>query len=88
MRPFCLFIFLCIQHPGTTIVTDSVTSDGLTTFIENKLGEFNFICLNSYLRKSHNLMGFKLILPSFSQEVSITGLKEDIKMSLMKAFVW
>ncbi|XP_034928949.1 uncharacterized protein [Populus alba] len=26
------------EHPGTTIVTDSVTSDGLTTFIENKLG--------------------------------------------------
>ncbi|VVB00075.1 unnamed protein product [Arabis nemorensis] len=26
------------EHPGTTIVTDSVTSDGLTTFIEKKLG--------------------------------------------------
>ncbi|PSS05089.1 Phosphomannomutase/phosphoglucomutase [Actinidia chinensis var. chinensis] len=26
------------EHPGTTIVTDSVTSDGLTTFIEGKLG--------------------------------------------------
>eukprot|EP00850_Spirogloea_muscicola_P022680 SM000306S11753 [mRNA] locus=s306:55300:60840:- [translate_table: standard] len=26
------------QHPGTTIVTDSVTSDGLTNFIEKKLG--------------------------------------------------
>ncbi|KAJ0967623.1 hypothetical protein J5N97_024540 [Dioscorea zingiberensis] len=26
------------EHPGTTIVTDSVTSDGLTTFIETKLG--------------------------------------------------
>ncbi|KAM5556019.1 hypothetical protein ABKV19_023762 [Rosa sericea] len=26
------------EHPGTTIVTDSVTSDGLTTFIEQKLG--------------------------------------------------
>lgn len=26
------------EHPGTTIVTDSVTSDGLSTFIENKLG--------------------------------------------------
>ncbi|CAM8886948.1 unnamed protein product [Rhodiola kirilowii] len=26
------------KHPKTTIVTDSVTSDGLTTFIENKLG--------------------------------------------------
>ncbi|XP_030472996.1 uncharacterized protein LOC115690696 isoform X2 [Syzygium oleosum] len=26
------------EHPRTTIVTDSVTSDGLTTFIENKLG--------------------------------------------------
>lgn len=26
------------QHPGTTIVTDSVTSDGLTQFIEQKLG--------------------------------------------------
>ncbi|GKD34360.1 phosphoglucosamine mutase family protein, partial [Tanacetum coccineum] len=25
------------EHPGTTIVTDSVTSDGLTTFIEKKL---------------------------------------------------
>ncbi|WP_027400250.1 phosphohexomutase domain-containing protein [Anaerovorax odorimutans] len=25
-------------HPGTTIVTDSVTSDGLTEFIEQKLG--------------------------------------------------
>ncbi|XP_071706750.1 uncharacterized protein [Rutidosis leptorrhynchoides] len=26
------------ENPGTTIVTDSVTSDGLTTFIEKKLG--------------------------------------------------
>ncbi|KAL2899845.1 Phosphomannomutase/phosphoglucomutase [Bienertia sinuspersici] len=26
------------EHPGTTIVTDSVTSDGLTVFIEKKLG--------------------------------------------------
>ncbi|KAG9146246.1 hypothetical protein Leryth_007957 [Lithospermum erythrorhizon] len=26
------------EHPGTTIVTDSVTSDGLTTFIVKKLG--------------------------------------------------
>ncbi|GMN51078.1 hypothetical protein TIFTF001_020235 [Ficus carica] len=26
------------EHPGTTVVTDSVTSDGLTTFIEKKLG--------------------------------------------------
>ncbi|KAI3849720.1 hypothetical protein MKW98_026634 [Papaver atlanticum] len=26
------------EHPETTIVTDSVTSDGLTTFIEKKLG--------------------------------------------------
>ncbi|PON50171.1 Alpha-D-phosphohexomutase superfamily [Parasponia andersonii] len=26
------------EHPWTTIVTDSVTSDGLTTFIEKKLG--------------------------------------------------
>ncbi|GMI87001.1 hypothetical protein like AT5G17530 [Hibiscus trionum] len=26
------------EHPGTTIVTDSVTSDGLTSFIEKKLG--------------------------------------------------
>ncbi|KAG8080734.1 hypothetical protein GUJ93_ZPchr0007g4223 [Zizania palustris] len=26
------------EHPATTIVTDSVTSDGLTAFIENKLG--------------------------------------------------
>ncbi|KAK1289225.1 hypothetical protein QJS10_CPB18g02105 [Acorus calamus] len=26
------------EHPGTIIVTDSVTSDGLTTFIEKKLG--------------------------------------------------
>jgi len=26
------------EHPGTTIVTDSVTSDGLTDFIEERLG--------------------------------------------------
>ncbi|CAL9230663.1 unnamed protein product, partial [Arabidopsis halleri] len=26
------------EHPGTTIVTDSVTSDGLTSYIEKKLG--------------------------------------------------
>eukprot|EP00271_Cylindrocystis_brebissonii_P010244 TRINITY_DN26386_c0_g1_i1.p1 TRINITY_DN26386_c0_g1~~TRINITY_DN26386_c0_g1_i1.p1 ORF type:complete len:620 (+),score=157.58 TRINITY_DN26386_c0_g1_i1:87-1946(+) len=26
------------EHPGTTVVTDSVTSEGLTTFIEKKLG--------------------------------------------------
>jgi hypothetical protein len=34
---------VCIldQHPGTTVVTDSVTSDGLTTFIEGKLGMFS-----------------------------------------------
>lgn len=25
------------EHPGTTIVTDSITSDGLKTFIEEKL---------------------------------------------------
>jgi phosphomannomutase len=29
------------EHPGTTVVTDSVTSDGLTTFIEGKLGMFS-----------------------------------------------
>lgn len=27
------------EHPRTTIVTDSVTSDGLTTFIEKNLEE-------------------------------------------------
>lgn len=26
------------EHPGSTIVTDSITSDGLTTFIEQELG--------------------------------------------------
>ena len=26
------------EQPGTTTVTDSVTSDGLTTYIEKKLG--------------------------------------------------
>ncbi|KAI3740462.1 hypothetical protein L2E82_30892 [Cichorium intybus] len=26
------------KHPGTTSVTDSVTSDGITTFIQKKLG--------------------------------------------------
>eukprot|EP00252_Welwitschia_mirabilis_P019082 TRINITY_DN4329_c0_g1_i1.p1 TRINITY_DN4329_c0_g1~~TRINITY_DN4329_c0_g1_i1.p1 ORF type:complete len:545 (-),score=151.72 TRINITY_DN4329_c0_g1_i1:314-1948(-) len=26
------------EHPGTTVVTDSVTSDGLTAFIEKRLG--------------------------------------------------
>ncbi|KAL6565375.1 hypothetical protein OROGR_002326 [Orobanche gracilis] len=26
------------EHPGTTVVTDSVTSDGLTRFVEKKLG--------------------------------------------------
>ncbi|GAB2216619.1 hypothetical protein Droror1_Dr00024394 [Drosera rotundifolia] len=37
-------IHFYFQHPGTTIVTDSVTSDGLTEFIEKKLvaaGAFN-----------------------------------------------
>lgn len=28
---------LCKEHPGATLVTDSVTSDGLTDFIENTL---------------------------------------------------
>jgi phosphomannomutase len=28
------------EHPGSTIVTDSITSDGLTQFIEGHLGEF------------------------------------------------
>lgn len=28
---------VCMDHPGTTIVTDSVTSDELTDFIENQL---------------------------------------------------
>lgn len=32
------FLVYFVKHPGTTIVTDSVTSDGLTTFIEQKLG--------------------------------------------------
>lgn len=35
-------IHFLLQHPGTTIVTDSVTSDGLTTFIEKKLGKGKF----------------------------------------------
>ena len=26
------------KYPGTTIVTDSVTSNGLTTFIESQVG--------------------------------------------------
>ncbi|GFS30059.1 phosphoglucosamine mutase family protein [Actinidia rufa] len=33
-----LIALMSAIHPGTTIVTDSVTSDGLTTFIEGKLG--------------------------------------------------
>ncbi|MCO5603467.1 hypothetical protein L7F22_057617 [Adiantum nelumboides] len=33
-----LAAIILAEHPGTTIVTDSVTSDGLTDFIENKLG--------------------------------------------------
>lgn len=37
-------LLLFYQHPGTTIVTDSVTSDGLTTFIEQKLGMSTFYC--------------------------------------------
>ncbi|GKF19201.1 phosphoglucosamine mutase family protein, partial [Tanacetum coccineum] len=31
-------VIILEENPGTTIVTDSVTSDGLTTFIEKKLG--------------------------------------------------
>eukprot|EP00249_Psilotum_nudum_P022155 c28395_g1_i1 orf=156-1727(+) len=54
------------EHPGTTIVTDSVTSDGLTAFIENKLGGKHHrfkrgyknvidegICLNSIGQECH-----------------------------------
>lgn len=54
------------EHPGTTIVTDSVTSDGLTEFIEKKLGGKHHrfkrgyknvideaICLNSIGVESH-----------------------------------
>lgn len=33
-----LSAIILAEHPGTTIVTDSVTSDGLTSFIEKKLG--------------------------------------------------
>uniref|UniRef100_J3MKG9 phosphoglucomutase (alpha-D-glucose-1,6-bisphosphate-dependent) n=2 Tax=Oryza brachyantha TaxID=4533 RepID=J3MKG9_ORYBR len=57
------------EHPGTTIVTDSVTSDGLTAFIENKLGGKHHrfkrgyknvideaICLNTTGEESHLAM--------------------------------
>ncbi|KAI7733533.1 hypothetical protein M8C21_031744 [Ambrosia artemisiifolia] len=38
-RLFALMSAIVLEeHPGTTIVTNSVTSDGLTTFIEKKLG--------------------------------------------------
>ncbi|XP_020274701.1 uncharacterized protein LOC109849303 isoform X1 [Asparagus officinalis] len=37
-RLIALIAIVLEEHPGTTVVTDSVTSDGLSTFIENKLG--------------------------------------------------
>jgi phosphoglucomutase len=33
-----LLLLLLQEHPGSTIVTDSVTSNGLTTFIEQRGG--------------------------------------------------
>ncbi|KAL9257498.1 Phosphoglucosamine mutase-like protein [Drosera capensis] len=35
------------EHPGTTIVTDSVTSDGLTEFIKKKLGEESHLAIET-----------------------------------------
>jgi phosphoglucomutase len=33
-------VLLCLQkYPGSTVVTDSVTSDGLTAFIEARGGK-------------------------------------------------
>ncbi|GJU62045.1 alpha-D-phosphohexomutase superfamily protein [Tanacetum coccineum] len=47
------------ENPGTTIVTDSVTSDGLTTFIEKKLviGKFNIEQLYDAFRNG-NILGW------------------------------
>ncbi|CAK7325463.1 unnamed protein product [Dovyalis caffra] len=49
------------EHPGTTIVTDSVTSDGLTTFIEKKLGMQKTImahCLFAVFECAYNVPVF------------------------------
>jgi phosphoglucomutase len=32
-------LLLLQEHPGSTVVTDSVTSNGLTTFIEQRGGK-------------------------------------------------
>lgn len=40
------------EHPGTTIVTDSVTSNGLTSFIEARGGKhFRFKCVARGVRR-------------------------------------
>ncbi|XP_062092940.1 uncharacterized protein LOC133798585 isoform X2 [Humulus lupulus] len=52
------------EHPGTTIVTDSVTSDGLTTFIEKKLGGKH----HRFKRGYKNVIDEAIRLNSISEE--------------------
>ncbi|KAK7379755.1 hypothetical protein VNO78_34273 [Psophocarpus tetragonolobus] len=52
------------EHPGTTIVTDSVTSDGLTSFIEKKLGGRH----HRFKRGYKNVIDEAIRLNSISEE--------------------
>lgn len=52
------------EHPGTTIVTDSVTSDGLTEFIEKKLGGKH----HRYKRGYKNVIDEAIRLNSIGEE--------------------
>ena len=63
-------------------MTDSVTSDGLTTFIEKKLGEISkhVSCFIFHNGGVHAV--------GFVQEGSTAVLKGAIKMSLMKQSDW
>ncbi|XP_020579283.1 uncharacterized protein LOC110023960 isoform X3 [Phalaenopsis equestris] len=55
------------EHPGTTIVTDSVTSDGLTTFIEKKLGGKH----HRFKRGYKNVIDEAIRLNSIGQETHL-----------------
>ncbi|XP_038992164.1 phosphoglucomutase-like isoform X2 [Hibiscus syriacus] len=52
------------EHPGTTIVTDSVTSDGLTSFIEKKLGGKH----HRFKRGYKNVIDEAILLNSVGEE--------------------
>jgi hypothetical protein len=66
-------------------VTDSVTSDGSITFIENKLGKHNTSSYFPLALVKKLIFGY--VYFSHWKEESTIGSREDAKMLLMKLFV-